>query len=58
MVLFRSFYEQCYNNFIFDGIWDVIIIGTAVECIRIAELASKNGALLTMVNRQKHFLVY
>lgn len=45
---------KCYNNFIFDGIRDVIIIGSAVERIRIAELASKNAALLTMVNRQKH----
>ena len=46
--------EQNYNNFIFGGIRDVIIIGSAVERIGIAELASKNAALLTMVNRQKH----
>ena len=48
--------EQNYNNFIFGGIRDVIIIGRAVECIRIAELISKNAALLTMENRQKHLL--
>jgi hypothetical protein len=40
--------EQCYNNFTFDDISDVIIIGSAVERIRMAELASKNASLLTM----------
>jgi hypothetical protein len=32
--------NKCYNNFIFAGIRDVTIIGSAVERIRIAELAS------------------
>jgi len=54
MVFTPRFNEQCYNNFTFDGIMDTIIIGSAVGCIRIAELASKNAALLTMVDRQKH----
>jgi hypothetical protein len=33
---------------------DVIIIGSAVDDIRIAELAAKNAALLTIANHEKH----
>ena len=33
---------------------DVIIIGSAVEDIRTAELAAKNAALLTIVNHDEH----
>jgi hypothetical protein len=35
-----------------DG--DVIIIGSAVENVRIAELAAKNAALLTIVDHEAH----
>jgi phosphoglycolate phosphatase-like HAD superfamily hydrolase len=35
-----------------DG--DVIIIGSALEDIRTAELAAKNAALLTIVNHDEH----
>jgi hypothetical protein len=35
-----------------DG--DVIIIGSAVDGIRIAELAAKNAALITLLNHEKH----
>jgi hypothetical protein len=33
---------------------DVIIIGSAVENVRIAELAAKNAALLTIVDHEAH----
>jgi hypothetical protein len=33
---------------------DVIIIGSAVDGIRIAEFAAKNAALLTIANHEKH----
>jgi Domain of unknown function (DUF4443) len=35
-----------------DG--DVIIIGSAVEDVRIAEFAAKNAAFLTLLNHEKH----
>ena len=35
-----------------DG--DVIIIGSAVENVRVAELAAKNAALLTIVDHEAH----
>lgn len=35
-----------------DG--DVIIIGSAIEDVRIAEFAAKNAALLTIVNHEVH----
>jgi len=37
-----------------NGKEDVIIIGSADDSARTAELAAKNAALLTLVNHEKH----